>query len=97
MQPTFKLRWLVLQNQVTREMIDAERERSDDPLLVCRDRLLDRTEPVLQQWHDAEPSDGLELCKAGGAWKTVDLVIERHAQVMQPVVDSSCDHVRPRG
>jgi hypothetical protein len=77
MNPTMKFRWWSQRNAVTAEHVLAEREKSGETLAACKTRLLQATEPVLQQWVSASGSEGPELGAQEGAWLSVPVVVEQ--------------------
>lgn len=72
MLPTLRLRWHVLKNTVTRVEVVAYGEQHGLSFSEAKNRLEQRTEPVLQQYW--EGSDG-------GEWRPVEVVVEQHPQV----------------
>lgn len=43
-----EFRWLVKTNGVTSQQVSAERERTGEPLMVCKARLVKQSKPILQ-------------------------------------------------
>jgi hypothetical protein len=89
MQATTTFRLHSTRRMVTKDMVLEERDRSGDPLMACKVRLERRTEPVLQQWHEASAGESITLQPGefkgeGGKWVPVPLVAEL-VQDLEPV------------
>lgn len=79
MRPTTHLRWLVRENKVTAEEVKTEREISGDSLTKCKERLVNRQSPVLQQFWIAEQPGDLAPHRHdydSGEWRDVAVCIE---------------------
>lgn len=71
MIPTTKLRWYVQRNSnITADMVVAERDRTNDPMMVCKKRLINETQPRLQQFFKFFEDEEI------GCWEDVETVIE---------------------
>ena len=77
MKATMQLRWFSTVNEVTQAMILAEREATDEPLMVCKKKLEGATVPVLQQWFDTNPEGCDEDAVITGEWRTVNGVLQK--------------------
>lgn len=73
---TMSFRWFSTINQISMDMVLAERARTDEPLMVCKKRLEGATTPVLQQWFAARSNEESQNSEDAGEWRDIPVVLQ---------------------